>query len=180
MLFSSGFFYYYLKIVSICKWNDEAMYKKIIESSDDAIFVLDKDLNYLLVNKKLASNLGKDSEYFIGKSVFDIFPKEVSGQLSKNIKIVFDTNEALKIEEKIIISNRNTYNSSVLSPITNDKGETMAVSGIIRDITKEKEAQNSLNVKIDELLKINNLTVERELKMIELKNEIEELRKHCS
>lgn len=31
MLFSSGFFYYYLKIVSICKWNDEAMYKKIIE-----------------------------------------------------------------------------------------------------------------------------------------------------
>jgi len=94
--------------------------------------------------------------------------------------MVFDTNEALKIEEKIIISNRNTYNSSVLSPIVNDKGETMAVSGIIRDITKEKESQNSLNIKIDELLKINNLTVERELKMIELKNEIEELRKHCS
>lgn len=43
------------------------------------------------------------------------------------------------------------------------------------DITKQKEAEEALNKKVEELEKINGLMVGRELKMIELKKEIVKL-----
>ncbi len=49
--------------------------------------------------------------------------------------------------------------------------------GIIYDITKLKEAESDLNKKMDELLRFHNLTVDRELYMIELKKEVNELLK---
>jgi DNA-binding NarL/FixJ family response regulator len=47
--------------------------------------------------------------------------------------------------------------------------------GIIYDITKLKEAEFDLNKKMDELMRFHNLTVNRELHMIELKKEVNEL-----
>ena len=90
------------------------------------------------------------------------------------------TNKVLRLEEKITIKNGDTYNSSILSPIMDIEGQIVAVAGIVRDVTKEKETQDALSMKIDELSKLNTLTVNRELKMVELKNEINELKKHCS
>jgi hypothetical protein len=49
--------------------------------------------------------------------------------------------------------------------------------GIIWDITKLKETENSLTTKMEELQRFHNLTVDRELFMIELKKEINELLK---
>ena len=49
--------------------------------------------------------------------------------------------------------------------------------GIIYDITKIKEAESDLNKKMDELMRFHNLTVDRELYMIELKKEVNELLK---
>ena len=158
----------------------EDIYKKVIESSEDSIFVLDKDLKYVFVNKKLADNLGKPLEYFVGRSLFEFFPEIISENLSKNIQSVFNTNKVLRLEEKITIKNGDTYNSSILSPIMDIEGQIVAVAGIVRDVTKEKETQDALSMKIDELSKLNTLTVNRELKMVELKNEINELKKHCS
>lgn len=49
--------------------------------------------------------------------------------------------------------------------------------GIIYDITKLKEAESDLTKKMDELMRFHNLTVDRELKMIELKKEVNGLLK---
>jgi len=43
-------------------------------------------------------------------------------------------------------------------------------------ITSKKEAEQSIKNKIEELEKINTITLNRELKMIELKNEIKDLK----
>jgi CheY-like chemotaxis protein len=49
--------------------------------------------------------------------------------------------------------------------------------GIIYDITELKNAELELNKKMNELQRFHNLTVDRELKMIELKKEVNELLK---
>ncbi len=46
---------------------------------------------------------------------------------------------------------------------------------ILRDITERKNSENKLKEKIDELEHWKKVTVDREFKMIELKNEIKEL-----
>ena len=46
---------------------------------------------------------------------------------------------------------------------------------VIRDMTERKKAQEEIEQKMNELVRFHNLTVDREMTMIELKKEINEL-----
>lgn len=64
-----------------------------------------------------------------------------------------------------------------ISPIKDEHGYIQNFLGIQEDITKRKEAEEKLAKRFKELQRFQNLTVNRELKMIELKKEINDLRK---
>ena len=53
--------------------------------------------------------------------------------------------------------------------------DTIILLSIVNDITSRKQAEKALGQKVDELLRFHNLTVDRELKMVELKKEINQL-----
>ncbi|MEY4723310.1 MAG: Autoinducer 2 sensor kinase/phosphatase LuxQ [Candidatus Parcubacteria bacterium] len=61
----------------------------------------------------------------------------------------------------------------ILYPVKNDKGAVIEVVLIMNDITDLKEAEEDLIAKNEELTKINKLMVDREMRMIELKRELE-------
>jgi DNA-binding response OmpR family regulator len=63
------------------------------------------------------------------------------------------------------------------APLFNQEGELIGVVGSASDITAFKQAEEALILKIVELERFNDLTVGREIKMIELKEEVNELRK---
>ena len=155
----------------------EEKYRSIIENAEDQIFVLDRDYKFISINSKAASLSKNTPDKLIGKSALDVFPKETSLRFSKNIQEVFDTAKSKFIEEKMIMGNKEFYNSTILNPIKDNKGNIIAVMGIVRDITKQKEAEEELKERTEELEKFNQLAVGRELKMIELKKEINELLK---
>ena len=155
----------------------EEKYRSIIENAEDQIFVLDKNYKFISINPKAAFISKTTPDKMIGKPISDFFPKEISLQFSKNIQEVFDTAKSKFIEEKMIIGNKEFYNSTILNPIKDNNGNVLAVMGIVRDITKQKEAEEKLKERTDELEKFNQLAVGRELKMIELKKEINELYK---
>ena len=58
------------------------------------------------------------------------------------------------------------------------KGKWHAI-GIVRDISERKKMGGRLNEKLNELKRFHRVAVNRELKMIELKKEINELCKKC-
>ncbi len=62
-------------------------------------------------------------------------------------------------------------------PVKDKKGKVVSIEGIAHDITKQKNIENNIKEKFEELEKINRLMVGRELKMIELKEKIQELEK---
>ena len=47
---------------------------------------------------------------------------------------------------------------------------------LVRDVLKAKEMENQLKGRVDKLAEINRAMVGRELKMVELKKEIQELK----
>lgn len=60
--------------------------------------------------------------------------------------------------------------------IRNEYGKVIRFLGVHIDVTQLKEQEQELIDKVEELSRLNNLMINRELKMIEMKKEIQKLR----
>ena len=67
------------------------------------------------------------------------------------------------------------FRSLGLGELTIKNNEVTAMIGTIQDITERKNAEIELFEKMNQLQRFHNLTVDRELNMIALKREINEL-----
>jgi PAS domain S-box-containing protein len=175
----------------------EEKYRSLVESSGDSIYMLSKDLRYLSANKALCSRLGVSSESeIVGRPYGDFHSPAETRELSEIVKGVFETGEVAYQEHEGRVPG--TWFLRTLSPYRDPRtGEVVAVTVISKDITelkrveegrarllaeqiRAKEAEKltkELQARVEELEKLHRLTVGRELKMIQLEEEIKELRK---
>jgi len=122
----------------------EEKFRSIVENSSDWIFILNRDCKFLSINKTVADLFQKSPQELIGMSIFEIFPEDTAVGYSKNIKNVFYTGKVLHIEEKMLVQGHELYISTSLNPIRDDRGDVIAVTGIVRDITESKKAEEAL------------------------------------
>lgn len=145
-----------------------------------SIVVTIKDLNgkYLLANREFTRKMNVESQTIVGKSDFDIFPAKLAAQVVENDRKVVYKKETLEFEEHFTDQQNNqlVYYAQKF-PLLNDKQEVYAVGTISTDITSQKKDTERLKERKSELERINSIMIDREIKMIELKNDIKSLRK---
>jgi hypothetical protein len=95
----------------------------------------------------------------------------------ESLKKVQKTGEALNRETSVEWKGETLWYNDTLSPIKDESGKVRAVVTISRNITKNKQSEKKIKEYIETLEKWQKITVDRELKMVELKNEIKELKK---
>ena len=138
------------KMIAECKRSENALresdrtLRSIVGNSSDEIFMLDKSLKYLFVNKPLANTLGKVPEEIIGKSIHEVYAPEIAVQFSNNIHKIFETAKSLFIEEKMTAQGQEFFISTRLNPVLDNMGRVRAVTGIVRDITERKQAEETI------------------------------------
>lgn len=135
-------------------------------------FIKDSEFKSIYVNKHMDEVLGASA--WIGLTPPEFFPGDFG------VKLMADDQQALdsglvKIEEKMPdISGEARYYETQKFLIP-QAGRKPLLGGISIDITDRKLAAQALKEKTLELERFNNLMIGRELKMIELKKEINEL-----
>jgi PAS domain S-box-containing protein len=159
----------------------------IVASSDDAI--ISKDLDGVIDTWNLGAEklFGYTAEEIIGKPVTLLIPEEHadeeprilervrSGQFIKHFETVRRRKDGTLLDISLAVS-----------PLRDADGRIIGASKIARDITEHKRAQEALRQSharlqshTEELSRFNQVAVGRELRMIELKKEINELcRRH--
>jgi len=154
----------------------EERYRTMVESAHDMVAIIDGDSRLKYVNKKAEELTAYSREELIGmdfrdlldkgsrRLVLDRFRKKRRGE---RVPVRYEFEIVRKDEEK----RRVESSSSNLM----DANGSMNTIAYIRDITERKRYEEALKEKLDELEKWYKLTVDRELKMIELKNEIRAL-----
>ena len=122
----------------------EMRYRSLFENSESAITIIDKEGVFLLINKKGAEDLGGEPEDFIGKTLYDIFPKEAA-QKNFNINLeVFTTGKPhVYTETYNFPTGKNTYVVNV-QPIKDYNEEIIALQIIAIDITEKIGIEQSL------------------------------------
>jgi len=135
----------------------EALYQATVESMPINIF--NKDLNgkVTYVNSHYLKHLNLDKEKIIGKTDFDLFPKELAEKYISDDAKVIESGRALFIEEEKhkTLNGDLMYVSVVKAPIKDYRGKITGTVGAFWDVTKRKKAEIALLSAKEEAEKAN-------------------------
>ncbi|PKP52457.1 MAG: hypothetical protein CVT92_08825 [Bacteroidetes bacterium HGW-Bacteroidetes-1] len=153
--------------------------QSITNAANDAIVMINNEGMATFWNPAAEKIFGYSSDEIIGKKIHEIItPESYREKHFLAFSHFISTGEGSAIGKTVEVEG--ISKTGKLFPIElslssiRQKDTWMAV-GIMRDISERKRTEAILKNKIDELERFNNLTVGRELKMIELKKEINQL-----
>ena len=122
----------------------EARFRAFIEASPTFIAIKDIQGRYILVNSRAAGRFGLASEDMIGKSVHEVFPKDLADAATEQDEEVLQTGEAHHYEDTYDLRGRNYTVLSTKLPIGDAAGNTIAIGYIGTDITERKRTEEAL------------------------------------
>ena len=116
----------------------------VFENIPDMVFVKDaKDLTFVRFNRLGAELVGIPARKFVGKTDYDIFPKDKADAYRRDDLTVLKTKKALDIPEELVTTAsgdvRVLHTKKI--PILDSAGKPLYVLGIAQDITDRKRLE---------------------------------------
>jgi PAS domain S-box-containing protein len=156
----------------------ETKFKSIFDRAHDAIFIMDNDC-FIDCNQSTGKIFGVTAEQILGCSPWDFSPvNQPDGQLSKVKARVFIESAMGGTPQLFDWVHTRLDGTPFYAEVSLNRimlKEKWYLQAIVRDMTKRKQVEEALQEKANELERFNRLMIGRELKMIELKKEINEL-----
>jgi diguanylate cyclase (GGDEF)-like protein/PAS domain S-box-containing protein len=121
---------------------NEEKYRSLVESTDDSIYLVDKNYRYLYINKKHITRMGLSGREYVGQAYGEFHTPEETAAFIADVDKVFETGESMQREHRSGRDNR--YFLLTLSPVRDDVGRTSAVTVISKDISELKGMEEKL------------------------------------
>ncbi len=151
--------------------------RTIFNSIPAMIFFKDNKNVMLRVNDTFANAVGKSKSEIEGKSCSVLFPEQAKSYWDDDMRVI-ETGKAIRgIVEKMQTAKGLIWVQTDKIPYLDSKGEIRGVIGFAIDITEKKNAEDALKKRAEELEKFEQIAINRELKMVEMKKELEKLKK---
>lgn len=155
--------------------DSEEKYRLLAELSPNGILV-HLDGKILFANPAAAKILGfGDPAEMTGRLVLDFVHPGFVHAVRDRVHQITTRQEPVPAIEEVLVRKDGAEVMAEVSAIPFPYGNKTAVQVVFTDITDRKLAEEALEQKMDELERFNNLTVDRELAMVGLKNEINAL-----
>ncbi|MFA6519484.1 MAG: PAS domain-containing protein [Candidatus Paceibacterota bacterium] len=161
------------KVLSV----ENVLFTALAQNSPDCIKLFDTKGNLSFINKGgLAEHHYKDVEDAKRHNFIEALAPESQTEFKEAFNSALN-GKTVSIEvHHTKEGSVNEYCFEIVTPIRSDTGEITGVIGVSRDITERKRRERELQEKVTDLERANELMIGRELKMVELKDEIEELK----
>ncbi len=154
----------------------EELFRTITSSAQDGIIMIDNNANVSYWNSAAEKIFGYKKEEIMGKNMHMILaPENYHNDYRKGFEKFKETGTGAAVgntlELKAKRKNGEIFSIELSMSSVKVKNKWSAV-GIVRDITYRKESEKTLKEKIEELERYKKITVDRELKMMDLKKKI--------
>jgi diguanylate cyclase (GGDEF)-like protein/PAS domain S-box-containing protein len=121
--------------------------RTVTDNIPDSIFAKDTEGRYLLANKAFAKLHGmKSPDDLLGKTAFDLFPKERAVALhTDDLQVMRSGGASMESERKAVDAEGNVKSLQTTKvPLIDKNNNVVGIVGLHRDITRRKEAEQKL------------------------------------
>lgn len=162
----------------------EQRFRSLVENASDIFYTLTPDGIFSYVSPNSLDLMGEAAANAIGKPFTNYVHADDVHLCWEFLERVLTTAERLRSVEYRVLRPDGTirWHSSKVSPIRDRDGNIVGFAGIARDITEREQVQETLRQHTaelaahnEELARFNLAATGRELRMIELKREVNEL-----
>lgn len=153
----------------------ETQYRAIFENLQDVYYRTDLEGRITVISPSITKYIGLEPREVIGRMATDFYtnPRERDALMKELLAKGSVTDYQINLQgqgAQVVIASLNAH------LITDEQNQPIGVEGMLRDITERKEAEKRLQERSRELERANRMMVDRELRMIELKEEIQSLK----
>ncbi|HEY4787983.1 MAG TPA: ATP-binding protein, partial [Bacteroidales bacterium] len=127
-------------------FSERDVLQAIIDNVPDLIYIKDRQGRFIRVNKSLARAVNiSNPEDLIGKTVFDIFPRETAEGFFETDEAILNSGiSILNNEKKLQTANGDLWYSTTMIGVKDGSGKIAQLVGISRDITQYKLSEEQL------------------------------------
>jgi PAS domain S-box-containing protein len=148
-------------------------WERTFDSVPDLIAILDDRHRIVRVNRAMAKRLGVTPEACIGLHCHQsVHGSDQPPAFCPHAKTLAD-----RLEHVAEVHDERLGGDFLVTttPLMNEQGRMIGAVHVARDITERKRAEAEILMHVEELERFNRATVGRELRMVELKKEVNEL-----
>ena len=159
----------------------EIKFHTICASAHDAIITIYNEGRVSYWNEAAEKMFGRTSEEVTGKEIHElIMPERFRKRHQEGFKAFQDTGAVPVVGKAVELAalrkDGNEFPIELSVSAMQIRGEWQA-TGIIRDITERKQAEERLKQQVEELERFKKATIQREIRMKELRTKVEKLEK---
>ena len=143
----------------------------LLDATQESLLLLDKEGIIIAVNQTAARRLHRRPEELVGTNRFDILPQDLRESRKAHFNNVLQTGNPADFED----ARDGMVFHQLYYPVQDKTGAIIGVAIFAQDITERKHMEEDLKRNVAELEQFSKLVFGRELKMIQLKEEINEL-----
>lgn len=127
----------------------------VIDTIPDPVFVKNQEHRCIILNQAYCQLVGHPLEFLMVKSDYEIFPKHEADVFWAEDELVFQTGQAQENEEELTDAFGTTHLIATKKSLHKDATGNVFLVGIIRNITKDKRAEQELRQAAVELTRAN-------------------------
>jgi len=144
----------------------------------DMILVKGEFSHILWANKAFQEYYGMTNDALKGLIDSPVSHPDHTQQYIKDDEYVYTTGETLEIPAEPVTRHDGEirFFNTIKTAVKNDTGEVFLTIGISRDVTERRKIEEEMKMAMESQKKLNAFMVDRELKMVELKKEIDALK----
>ena len=162
----------------------EQKYRLLSENSSDVIWSVDFTGNFLYVSPSVETLRGFTSEEVMKQPLDQVLMPEGIALFKRELALILQSlsqntvhNLARIFELEQPCKDGSTVWTEVsASLMLDEKGTPVGIQGVSRDITERRKLESVMKVYLNDLERYKKATIDREMKMVELKEEMRSLK----
>ncbi|MHB8763255.1 MAG: HD domain-containing phosphohydrolase, partial [Deferrisomatales bacterium] len=129
----------------------EALYRTLVESAADLVFIADRDERLQYLNPAGARHLGGDVDGLVGRSLREVLPAGAYDAHARHLAAALAADRPVGFEAAFDAPEPTRWFDATLTPLKGPEGGAAAVLGVEREITDRKRTEADLELQVRRL-----------------------------